>query len=95
MTIPNFISFNGKIISDEPIDVGNGFYVLKILAGQTEEFPMLLIKAPLEEIKKGLRKDDLIIGVGYLKKIQDEYFVQVKEINRIPNKEEFESLKDE
>lgn len=90
---PNAIAFNGTIISDEPINVGDGYYVINILAGDKEDFPMLLLKTTLEELNEAFRKNDKVAGVGILKKIQNEWCVEVKEINRMLSDEEIKELK--
>ena len=88
----NTIAFNGEIIS-EPVDVGGGFVAFNILAGKDkEEMPLILIKDKIENVNRLLVKGDKIAAVGFLKKIQGQFTIEVAKINRMPTKEEIQEL---
>lgn len=88
---PNTIAFNGTIISDF-IDVGGGYLAFNIKAGNSEDFPLLLLKENLEEATSNLSINDQIIGAGMLKFFQNDWVVFVEKITRVLSNEEFEQL---
>lgn len=88
----NSIAFNGVITTDFT-DVGGGYIAFDILAGKEKiEMPLLLIKGTLEDVKKQLRKDDKIAGLGFLKKIQNQFVIEVFRVDRILTQEEIDKL---
>jgi len=90
--ISNTILFNGYIKS-EPIDVGGGFLAFNIDGGEERsEMPLMLARNSLEEFQEAFRIGDLISGYGILKKIQEEWVIETKEILRIPDDEELSKM---
>lgn len=92
--ISNTILFNGYIKS-EPIDVGGGFLAFNIDGGEKRsEMPLILARNSLEEFQEAFRIGDLISGYGILKKVQEEWVIETKELLRIPDDEELSEMDD-
>lgn len=88
----NTIAFNGEIVSDL-IDVGGGYIAFELLAGtQKEEMPLILVKGKLENVSELLKKHDIIAGVGFLKKMQDQFVIHSVRLDRVPTQEEVNNL---
>lgn len=92
--ISNTILFNGYIKS-EPIDVGGGFLAFNIEGGEERsEMPLILVRNSMEEFQEAFRIGDLISGYGILKKVQEEWVIETKEILRIPDDDELSKMDD-
>lgn len=78
-TIPNCISFNG-LINSEMTDVGGGYIAFNIIGVKGEEFPLCLVVSTLEEAS-GLTVGMPVSGVGILKKIQNQWCIEISSIN--------------
>ena len=93
LQIPNCITFNGKINS--PItDVGGGYMAFELIGKKEEEFPLLLLKTTPEEMQENLlEENDFVAGIGILVKVQNQWTIQIMQINRIPTKEEIKHYK--
>lgn len=88
----NTIAFNGSIISDI-MDVGGGYLAFNILAGKEKmEMPLILVKGMLDDVQKYLQKDDRIAAIGFLKKMQGQFVIEVTHLDRIPTQEEINNL---
>lgn len=92
--ISNTILFNGYIKSD-PIDVGGGFLAFNIDGGEERsEMPLMLAKNSIKEFQDAFRIGDLVSGYGILKKVQEEWVIETKELLRIPNDDELSKMND-
>lgn len=90
--ISNTILFNGYIKS-EPIDVGGGFLAFNIEGGEERsEMPLMLARNSIKDFQEAFRIGDLISGYGILKKVQEEWVIETKEILRIPDDEELSKM---
>lgn len=90
--ISNTILFNGYIKSD-PVDVGGGFLAFNIDGGEERsEMPLILVRNSMEEFQEAFRIGDLISGYGILKKVQEEWVIETKELLRIPDDEELSKM---
>lgn len=89
----NTIAFNGSVISDI-MDVGGGYVAFNILAGkEAMEMPLILVKGEASEVQKYITKNDKIAAIGFLKKMQGQFVIEVTHIDRIPTQEEIDNLK--
>lgn len=84
--IANAITFHGKMISDV-MDAGQGFCAFNMEGPNKEEMPLILIIGKQSEISSLLKNNDLIMGVGSLEKIQDEWVVLAGELHKIDQSE--------
>ena len=93
LQIPNCITFNGKINS-QITDVGGGYMAFELIGKKGEEFPLLLLKSTPEQLANNfLEEGDLVAGIGILVKVQDQWTIQIMQINRIPTEEEIKHYK--
>lgn len=89
---PNTIAFNGEIVSDF-YDVGAGYVAFNLLAGKERlEMPLILIDGDIKEISSLLKKEDKIAGIGILEKMQGQFVIKARVINKIPTSEEIKKL---
>lgn len=79
--IANAVTFHGTIISDI-MDVGEGFSALNIEGPKKEEMPLILIIGDAKDISQVLFKNDKIMGVGTLEKVQGEWLIVAGEIHK-------------
>lgn len=84
--IPNAITFHGTMIS-QIMDAGEGFCAFNIEGPHKEEMPLILIVGNYDDIKTLLFKNDKIMGVGTLEKIQNEWVIIAGELHKIDQKE--------
>lgn len=86
--LSNTIIFNGEITSDF-IDVGGGYLAVEFLAGKNkEEFPTLLIDKKEEQIIKTFKKGDIVLVIGMLEKIQQQFIIKVAKMDFFSNIQE-------
>ncbi len=90
--IANCITFNG-ILTTNPVDVGGGYFAFNLIGKNKEEFPLILLKTSKEELhNNSLFANDYVAGVGFLKKMQEQWTIIVYQINRLPTEKEIEKM---
>lgn len=83
--IANAVTFHGAIISDI-MDAGEGFCAFNLEGPNKEEMPLILIVGSFEDISKLLFKNDKIMGVGTLEKVQGEWLIVAGELHKLDQK---------
>lgn len=76
------------------MDVGGGFFAFSLEGDNKEEFPVFLLKTTKEYLSQNLIEGgDKVAGIGILEKVQEQWAIEILQINRIPPQDEIETYK--
>lgn len=89
MYLSNNITFNGVITGDF-IDVGGGYVAVPLEGLDKSKFPIVLVTAKIEDVKKALSVGQHITAGGKLEFMDDNWVIVSKYMSVIPPNEEIE-----
>lgn len=71
------------------MDVGGGYLAFELMGKDGEEFPLMLLRIGKEDLAYStVEEGDQVAGIGMLVKVQDQWTIQIFQVNRIPTDEE-------